>query len=418
MNPELGRHWALDPELAFLNHGSFGATPHAVLQAQRWLRELIEWDPVRFLDRFLPGRLAAAREVLAAVIGADAEDLVFLPNATTGINVVLRSVRETLRPGDELLTTDHEYNATLNALEVVARAAGARVVVANVPFPLRSADDVVEAVLARVTPRTRLAMLSWITSATAVIFPVERLARELSARGVDVLIDGAHAPGQIPVDLSALAEAGVAYVAANGHKWLCGPKGSAFLWVRRDRQADVHPLVVSHGANAPLQAGGRSRFQLEFDWPGTADPTPYLALATAIDFLAELEPGGMEQVMAANHAMVLEGRSILEAALGQGPADHLAPDDLLGSMATIAIPDDLDPRATDPLPDADPDVTLADDPLNHDLVERDRIQVPVYAWPARPALGPSRRFLRISAQRYNDLDDYRRLADGLARRAR
>lgn len=416
MNPDLLRHWRLDPDLTFLNHGSFGATPKVVLERQQQLREEMERDPIRFLDAELPGRLATARERVSAFLNGDPQDLVFQTNATTGINAVLRSLAPTLRPGDELLTTDHEYNATLNALRFVADSSGARVVVANVPFPVRSPDEVVDGVMARVTERTRLAMFSWVTSATALIFPAQRLAEALAERGVEVLIDAAHAPGMVPIDLAALERSGVGYLAANGHKWLCSPKGASVLWVRRDRQPTIRPLVISHGSNAPRAVSGRSRFQLEFEWPGTPDPTPFLCLPDAIAFGEGLAPGGWPELMAANRALALEGRSIVEDGLGLGAADRLAPDEMLGAMVTLPLPDAIEPRATLHPIDDDPDVTLATDPLHDELLAQDRIQVPVFAWPSRPSLGPAKRYVRISAQRYNEPADYRRLADALARR--
>ena len=416
MNPDLSRHWQLQPGLTYINHGSFGACPTPVLEVQAELRARMEADAVRFLDSELAVRLVDVREKVGAFVHAEPEDLVFLPNATGAVNAVLRSLERVLQPGDELLTTNHEYNATTNALQYVASGRGASVVVASIPFPIHSPDQVVDAILERVTPRTRLAMFSWVTSATALIFPVERISRALAEHGVEVLIDAAHAPGMVPMDLAALEHAGVSYVTGNGHKWLCSPKGAAFLWVRRDRQPQIHPLVISHGQNSPLTPNGQSRFQVEFDWPGTDDPTPVLALPAAIDFMATLEPGGWPALRAANHELVLQGRDIVAAALGPTGAERLAPDDMLGSMVTLAVPVDLEPAQTPASAEADPDVTLADDRLHHDLLERDRIQVPVYAWPAKPALGPARRYLRISAQRYNDLDDYTKLAEALKSR--
>ena len=212
--------WPLERGVIFLNHGSFGACPAEVLRQQAALRDEMEAEPVRFLSRELDDRLADARQALAAFVGADADDLAFVANATGGVNAVLRSLR--FSPGEELLTTDHAYNACRNAFDFAAGRAGARVVVATIPFPLASPEEVVEAVLARVTPRTRLALLDHVTSPTGLVLPLERLVAALSGRGVEVLVDGAHAPGMVPLDLGAL---GAAYYSGNCHKWLCAPKG-------------------------------------------------------------------------------------------------------------------------------------------------------------------------------------------------
>ncbi len=408
VDANLARHWLLEPGLAFLNHGSFGACPIPVLQVQADLRARMERDPVRFLSTDVGGELDRAREALAAFLGADPADLAFVTNATSGVSTVLRSLEETLSPGDELLTTDHEYNAVLNAQRFVAGRRGAKVVIARIPFPLRSGDEIVDAILGRASARTKLALVSHVTSATGLVFPIARLVAGLADRGIETLVDAAHAPGMVPLDIGTL---GAAYVTGNGHKWLCGPKGAGFLWVRRDRQPQIRPLVISHGANAP--AIDRSRFRHEADWTGTQDPTAALSLPSAIDFMATLHQDGWPGVMAANHALALAGRDELCTALGIAPP---APDDLLGSMAALPIPADLPPV---PLghTSLDPDETLPEDPLQGELLARDCIQVPVGAWPPVPSRGPQQRLLRISAQRYNDLDDYRRLAAALLARA-
>ena len=307
---------------------------------------------------------------------------------------MLQSLR--FEPGDELLTNDHEYNATLNAMRFVAARDGAAVVVARIPFPITGPDEALAAILDAVTPRTRLVLVSHVTSPTGIVLPVRELVAELNARGIDTLVDAAHAPGMVPVDVDAL---GAAYWTANGHKWLCGPKGTAVLWVREDRRERIHPLVVSHGANAVL--GGRSRFRHEFDWVGTADPTGFLTLPAAIDWMRDVaapDGGGWPAVLAANHALAVAGRDLVADALG---VEAPAPDPMLGSMAALPVPG-VAADAADALHDA--------------LETEDRIQVPVGAWPVpgrprrRPRADGPRAHLRPALQRARGLRAARRRA--------
>jgi isopenicillin-N epimerase len=387
IDDDLAARWSLERGLVFLNHGSFGACPTEVLRHQADLRAEMEAEPVRFLSRELDDRLDAARAALASFVGADPADLAFVTNATSGVNAVLRS--RDFAAGDELLTTDHAYNACRNTLDFVAERSGARVVVATVPLPVRSPDDVVEAVLARTTPRTRLALIDHITSPTGLILPVERLTAELAARGVEVLIDGAHAPGMVPLNLATL---GATYYSGNCHKWLCAPKGSAFLWTRREEQPAVRPLTISHGATAVRP--GRSRFRLEFDWTGTSDPTAWLTVPKAIEYLGGLVDGGWPALMARNRALALDARRLLCAAAGTAPP---CPDEMVGSLAAVRLPDgttDVGWRRPDP--------------LQARLYEGWNIEVPVMSWPAAP-----RRLVRISAQLYNCRAHYERLAEAL-----
>lgn len=382
--------WPLDPAVTFLNHGSFGSTPRPVLACQRAWQDRLERQPVQFLWRELEPLLDAARATLAEFVGAQADDLVFVPNATAGVNTILRSFP--LAPGDEILLTDHEYTACANALAFAAGQAGARVVLAKVPFPLTSPDEIVAAILARVTPRTRLALLDHVTSQTALIFPIERLVRELAARGVETLVDGAHGPGMVPL---ALHELGAAAYTGNCHKWLCAPKGVAFLHVRRDFQARVRPLVISHGASSSRQ--DRSRFLIEFGWPGTFDPAAVLAVEESLRCVAAQVPGGWPEVMQRNHALALAARRLLAEALG---VPLPCPDDLVGSTAVVPLP---------PAPAKDtPPPPLFQAPLQARLLAEDQIEVPVIHWPAFP-----QRWLRVSAQLYNHLPQYERLAIAL-----
>lgn len=377
--------WPLDPHVDYLNHGSFGACPRAILAYQAELRARMEREPVDFLSRRLSGLLAEARQALGSFVSADARDIAFVPNATAGVNAVLRSLE--LRPGDELLTTDHAYGACRKAMEYVAARARARVVVAPVPFPIEGDDDVLGPVLDAVSPRTRLAVLDHVTSPTALVLPIERLVRELAARGVDTLVDGAHAPGMVPLDLRGWAPA---YYAGNGHKWLCAPKGAAFLYVRPDRQASLHPLAISHGYEP---GAAEARFRDEFDWTGTDDPTPFLSLPECIRFLGSVLPGGWPELKARNHLLALHARTVLCDALEVAPP---CPDALVGSMASVPLPP--------PSPGAPAEV------LDHDGLAawfRERgTEAWFCAWPC-----PGGKLVRVSAQLYNHASQYAILAD-------
>jgi isopenicillin-N epimerase len=385
----LADKWLLDPEISFLNHGSFGACPTAVLERQAELRLRMEREPVRFFVRELPALLDQARDELARFVGVEAQDLVFVPNVTTAVNAALQSLH--LAPGDELLTTDHEYNACRNALEHVAARAGARVVVAPIPFPLRSPVQATEALLDRAGPRTRVALVDHVTSQTGLVLPVGEMVAALEARGVATLVDGAHAPGMLPLRV---AELGATYYAANCHKWLCAPKGAGFLWARRDRQGALHPTTISHGYNAPPR--GRSRYLEEFDWTGTDDPTAALCVPDALRHLASLVPGGWPEIMRRNRELCLAARRVLCATLEIEPP---CPEEMLGSLAALPLPDGTGDAPTSP---------LYLDPVQDRLLFEHGIEVPVVPWPA-----PPKRLLRISAQLYNSLEEYERLGAAL-----
>jgi len=389
--------WQLDPDVRFLNHGSFGACPVPVLDAQARWRDRLEAEPVAFFAA-LESRLDEARAAVGGFLGADPEGLAFVPNATTAIATVLASIR--FRPDDELLTTDHEYNAILNSLRAAAGPDGATVRIVHLPFPVADPAIVSERILAAVTPRTRLALVSHVTSPTGVVLPIETIVPELQARGVDVIVDGAHAPGQVALDLDRL---GAAYYAGNGHKWVCAPKGCGFLWVRADRRDRIRPLVTSHGANDPRT--DRSRFRLMFDWVGTADPTAALSMPDAIRTMAGLEPDGWDGVRAANRSLALRIRDLLAGGLGSPPAQ---PASMVGSMVAAPLTR---------LAGADDAAATA---LHDALLREDRIEVPIGLWPVRAARvpgGPSPiPIVRVSAQRYVGLEDVEALIAALGRR--
>ncbi len=372
--------WGLDPSVTYLNHGSFGACPTAVLATQAALRQEMEREPVDFLSATLPARLNAAREALSPFLGADPADLVFVPNATAGVNAVLRSLL--FEPKDELLVTDHTYAACRKTVEFVAARTGARVVVAHLPFPVRDEEELIAAVLNRVSPLTRLALMDHVTSPTALVLPVARLVGELQARGIDSLVDGAHAPGMLPIDLTTL---GAAYYTGNTHKWLCAPKGSGFLHVRADRQAVLHPNVISHGY--------MKGFREEFDWTGTCDPTPWLCIPESLRYIGSLLPGGWPAVMATNRALALRARSLVLDAIG---TDAPCPQTMIGSMASIPLP---------PAPNGSAASRLDCAGL-HDWFRKQGVETWLHPYPVP--------VLRISAQLYNSLDQFQQLAGLLA----
>ena len=407
MNSDYLRFWPLDPQVTYLNHGAFGSCPWPVLHDQSEWRARMERHPIRFMDTELEGHLDRARAALADLVHANPDDLAFVANATTGVNTILRSLD--LESGDEILTTDHEYNACVNAVRYAAGRAHAKVVIASVPLPIARPGDVTEAILERTTERTRLAVISHVTSPTGIVFPIAEIVARLAERGIDTLVDGAHAPGMVDLDVAALD---AAYYTGNAHKWLCSPKGSAFLHVRRDRQDRIVPLVVSHGANSPRR--DRSRYRLEADWGGTADPTAYLAIPAALEFMSGLLPGGWSELRARNRELAQGARKRLLDLLATPP---LAPEPMLGSLAAAELPPSTRPHAAVPAPDAAQDETYPLDPLHDALFDEDRIEVPVYPWPHTAAYQASRRRLvRVSAQIYNDAGDYERLCAALAQR--
>ena len=385
--------WGLDPSVAFLNHGSFGATPLAVMEAQQAWRRRMEAQPVQFLDRDLPGLLARARQTVSRLMGGQPQDFAFVPNATAAVNTVLASL--SFKPGDELLVTDHEYAACRNALDHTAALTGATVRVARLPFPCAGAEDLVRPVVEAFTPRTRFLLMDHITSPTALVLPVGRLCALARSRGVTTMVDGAHVPGQLPVDVE---EIGADFYTGNLHKWLCTPKGAAVLHVAPACQGFVRPLAISHGYTR--EGDPQTRFRAQFDWTGTHDPTACLCVGEALSFLESLYPGGLAALQTRNHTLLCEARDLLLDTLCQPPP---CPPDLLPAMAAIPLP------TPGPLPGPN----AWEDPLKTALWQRFRMELPIIRWP-----DPSHRLLRISVQAYNDLSQYRHLAGALTILAR
>lgn len=372
--------WTLDPNRTYLNHGAFGACPRPVLERQTQLREHLEQNPTGFIMHELEALLDQARNRLAQFLGANPSNLALIPNATTGVNTVLRSLP--FAAGDELLTTNHEYNACRNALEFVAHRTKAKIVVVSIPFPPENEQDIADRILAAVTPKTRLVLIDHIASMTGLIFPIQTLGKILKTQGIELLVDGAHAPGQIPLNLEELE---ATYYSGNCHKWLFTPKGAGFLYVKPEQQDGIRPLSISHGANSTRS--DRSRFHLEFDWTGTQDFTPYLCIPTAIDFIATQFPGGWSALMQQNHQRIMSAKSLLCEALN---ITCNLPESCLGSMVSLPLPDG------------------AAFPLYNHLSQESRIEVAIMAFPEIP-----HRLLRVCAQVYNTEADYQNLAVAL-----
>ncbi len=378
---EMLRHWPLDPAITYLNHGTVGATPKKVLAKQQALREEMERQPARFLLRELSAlsgpssrpvpRLREAAEAVGRFVGAKGQDLVFVDNATTGVNAVLQSLD--LRPGDEILITNLAYGAVANAARFVAERAGAHLVTVALPFPLSDKAPLVSAVAAALTSRTRLAILDHITSETALVLPLAEMAAPCRAAGVPVLADGAHAPGAIPLDIPSL---GVDYYTGNLHKWALAPKGSGILWVAPERQPDLHPPVISWG----LGQG----FTQEFDWVGTKDPTPYLSAPAALDLLHEW---GWEAMRGYNHRLAWDAALMLT---GRWGFDLPAPEATVGCMVTLPLPGSLGKTREEAAR------------LQYALLYEQRLEAPILC-------RDERLWVRISAQVYNELEDVERL---------
>ena len=367
------RHeWTLDPEFLTVNHGSYGATPRVVLAAQQDWQRRIEAQPSRFMRAVWPDALRHAAERLGQFIDADGKDIAFVPNATTGCNAVLRSLR--LQPGDEIAVLTHGYGAVRNTVRFVCERAGAHMVEAEVPFPQPSANAVVANVATALNERTRLAVVDHITSGSALVLPVEQIVAVCHDAGVPVLVDGAHGPAQVPLDMKAI---GADWYAGNCHKWLCAPKGSAFLYATPKRQGDLHPVTISHG----LGKG----FLEEFDWTGTCDPSAWLATDVAIDFHQRL---GGEALMTRNMALAAEAMALLARRLNTEVGTHGA---LAGSMGVVRLPITGEVTAETSMELRARLLAANTDAPTHVIADG--------IW------------LRISAAAYNEIDDYERLGE-------
>ncbi|HUG93157.1 MAG TPA: aminotransferase class V-fold PLP-dependent enzyme [Planctomycetaceae bacterium] len=377
--------WTIPGDVTYLNHGSFGPSPRVVQDARSAWSARLERQPMQFFVRDMETELDAAAATLADLVGADADDLIFVDNATAGMNIVAASVD--LRPGDEVLLSDHEYGAVVRIWREACRRAGAALVVRPLPSPLDSAEAVADELLSGITDRTRLIVVSHVTSPTAAILPVALICRRARERGVAVCIDGPHALAMIPVNLRQID---CDFYAASCHKWLSAPFGSGFLYVARRRQRDLRPAVMSWGGSI---SGRPASWKDEFSWSGTRDPAAFLAVPAAIAFL---ETYGLDDFRRDTHQLAASARrrigelTGLEPLVPEGPAWY-------GSMVAVPLP----ATAAEPVHPAQPD------PLQAALWQRFRVEAPVMRWQGR-------RLLRVSCHLYNGPSDIDRLVAALA----
>jgi isopenicillin-N epimerase len=375
--------WPLRRDVVHMDHGSSGACPTEVLEHQNALRwDLDRGSPEFFLSSWSP-RHRASKTALAKFVNADYDELLLTPGSTLGLNIVTQS--QEFQPGDELLTTNHAYSSVVMLLKYVAKRDGAKVVIADVPFPVASPDKVTESILACVTPRTKFAIIDHIVSRTGLVFPIKRIVKELADRGIDTLVDGAHGPGQVQVDLH---DIGSAYYTTSCHKWMCAPRGVGFMYVRRDRLSRLKPLVIARSGHWRDSNGGAySWLEHTFEWNGCHDPSGLHSMPRIIEFLETALPGGHAAMVKRNHELAVEARKRVLEILGI--KDMPCPDDMIANMVTFPLPDSVLPDMGGILP------------ICRTLWEKDRAEIQCYHWPAYP-----KRIFRFSVQLHNSMEQF------------
>jgi isopenicillin-N epimerase len=384
------KHWSLDPNIVFLNHGSFGATPVEVLEKQSEYRKLMEHEPVYYFMELMPELYDKSKRSLSKFLGANQDDLVFVQNTTTGVNQVLNSFPA--MPGDEWLVSSHAYGACRNAMEHYATKNNIRLQVAEIPFPFENDEDILRAIEEKINKNTRLALIDHISSATGFIFPVKKIIELLHSKGVKVLLDGAHAPGMIDVNIP---ETGADFYIGNCHKWLCAPKGSAFMYVKEEYRDMIKPLVISHFNDTDLH--GKSHWSNQFMWDGTHDFSQYFCVMEAIEFMNSIHPEGWKGIMKHNHRLAWKAACMISEKTG---FDLPVSEKYIGSMVTIPVPDGEEgfPKFNE------------NPPLKRKLLEKYLIQIPVFTFPDAP-----QQWIRISTQLYNSFEQYEYLGECLVK---
>lgn len=385
---DLAQHWMLDKGIVFLNHGSFGATPIKILDQQTRYRHMMEREPVDFFVNQWPVLMAHSKQKLADFVSADPNDMVFVQNTTTGVNQILTSFP--YEPGDEWLVSSHAYGACMQAMKHFSERNKIRLHVVEIPFPVEDDQQILKAIEDKITDRTRLALIDHVSSATGMVFPIKKMVDFLRENGVCSLVDGAHAPGMVPLDIRQLNPD---FYIANSHKWICAPKGSAFMYVKNERKEYIKPMIISHYND--MDSHGASHWANQFMWDGTHDFSAYFCVGDTLDYIEKLHPGGWEGVMNSNHQLVWNAGKLIAEKLGfELPLKEA----YIGSILTLPMPDGEEgfPKFNET------------PPLKQKLYEKYQIQVPVFMFPKAP-----KQWLRISAQLYNNLAQYDYLADCL-----
>ncbi len=384
----LAKNWGLNKEIVYLNHGSFGATPTAVLEKQLQYQKEMEAEAVEFYINKLPDLLSESKMALANFVGTDPNHIVFVQNTTTGVNTVLKNLEG--KPGDEWLTTNHGYGACVHALKHYAEKQSCTVVTAVIEYPIISEDEMVAAIERSITPKTTIALIDYVTSASAVIFPVKKIIELLQSKGIKVIVDAAHCPGMIDFNIDALQPD---FFIANCHKWICSPKGSAFLYVAPQHQHFVTPMVISHYNDS--QVGEAAHWSNQFMWDGTHDYSAYLCVKDALEYMPTLHVDGWAGIKKNNRELAFAAATkIAEALKVQLPA----PQALLGAIINIPMPNGETPEK----------FFHHNQALKNKLFKRYNIEVPVFLFPKAP-----QQWLRISAQLYNSMEQYEYLIECL-----
>ncbi|MBI3511061.1 MAG: aminotransferase class V-fold PLP-dependent enzyme [Bacteroidetes bacterium] len=376
------KNWSLDQSMTFLNHGSFGATPVKVLEEQHKFRSELEAEPVRFSTRELEPLWDNARKITAAFLGTKGENIIFVKNTTMGVNTVFHSLN--FNEGDEILTHDHAYGACVNTIKYYAEKNKSHLRIAEIPFPIKSENEVVERLVREISPKTKMLFVDHVTSATGLVFPVKKLIEIFKAKGISVFVDGAHAPGMIDLDLD---ELGADYYVGNAHKWICSPKGSAILYVHPSKQKEIAPLQISHTYDRA------DVWAKSFFWPGTDDYTACISVPKAIDVMGNLFPGKWNELRKNNRDLTLRGRKIIADAL---QTELPAPDTMIGHLANILMgKTDLPPYGFNYI-----------HPIQEKLFSQYKIEVPVFTFKRNDP----KAWVRIACQCYNDISQYEYLA--------